>query len=154
MDNTLLDDNDPPRIKLCDFGFARWWSGAPHMSTITGTPDYMSPQLLGPKARNQKALYDGTKADIWASGVLLCVMLIGRFPFEGTEMSNATNLEDVSLHVSCRHALVAWLPCAVDHSMYQQSGIGVGRQTGLINIVFSCNGHVTAYCLLLQDVFC
>ncbi|KIY96023.1 Serine/threonine-protein kinase SRK2C, partial [Monoraphidium neglectum] len=50
MDNTLLDDEDPPRIKLCDFGFARNWMGAqPHMTTITGTPDYMSPQLLGAK---------------------------------------------------------------------------------------------------------
>jgi hypothetical protein len=102
MDNTLLDDNDPPRIKLCDvrppggpwreranllgcrtegkararsvlqpqraahlatpltaptapaaapqFGFARNWMGpAPQMTTITGTPDYMSPQLLGAK---------------------------------------------------------------------------------------------------------
>lgn len=60
----------------------------------------MSPQLLGPKATNNKALYDGTKADIWAAGVMLCVMLIGRFPFEGIEMSSATNLEEVSAHVS------------------------------------------------------
>jgi serine/threonine protein kinase len=36
MDNTLLDDDDPPRIKLCDFGFAKWWTELPHMSTITG----------------------------------------------------------------------------------------------------------------------
>jgi hypothetical protein len=27
-------------------------------------------------------------------------MLIWRFPFEGIEMSNATNLEEVSAHVS------------------------------------------------------
>jgi len=37
MDNTLLDDNDPPRIKLCDFGFAKWWTDAPCMHTITGS---------------------------------------------------------------------------------------------------------------------
>jgi serine/threonine protein kinase len=61
----------------------------------------MSPELLGAKAQHQaQALYDGTKADIWAAGVMLCVMLIGRFPFEGIEMSNATNLEEVSEHVS------------------------------------------------------
>jgi serine/threonine protein kinase len=36
MDNTLLDDHDPPRIKLCDFGFAKWWTQEPHMTTITG----------------------------------------------------------------------------------------------------------------------
>jgi serine/threonine protein kinase len=61
----------------------------------------MSPELLGAKALHRaQALYDGTKADIWAAGVMLCVMLIGRFPFEGIEMSNATNLEEVSEHVS------------------------------------------------------
>jgi serine/threonine protein kinase len=37
MDNTLLDDNDPPRVKLCDFGFAKWWTDKPCMNTITGT---------------------------------------------------------------------------------------------------------------------
>ncbi|KIZ07629.1 hypothetical protein MNEG_0325 [Monoraphidium neglectum] len=103
MDNTLLDDHDPPRIKLCDFGFARNWMGEPEMTTITGTPDYMSPQLLGAKlglgGPSSKPLYDGTKADIWAAGVMLCVMLIGRFPFEGIEMHNVHNLEDVSAHV-------------------------------------------------------
>lgn len=66
----------------------------------------MSPQLLGaklgawPSAHGGRCEYDGTKVDIWAAGVMLCVMLIGRFPFEGTEMSHVTNLDDVSEHVS------------------------------------------------------
>lgn len=29
--------------------------------------------------------YDGQKADIWASGVLLFVMLLGMFPYEHAE---------------------------------------------------------------------
>ena len=33
-----------------------------------------------------KALYDSAKADVWSMGVLLCVMLIGKFPFEGESM--------------------------------------------------------------------
>ena len=39
----------------------------------------MSPQITAAKVQG-KAAYDGTKADVWAMGVLLCVMLIG----EGT----------------------------------------------------------------------
>ena len=31
--------------------------------------------------------YDGAKADIWAMGVMLCVMMIGKFPFEGDTLS-------------------------------------------------------------------
>ena len=57
----------------------------PIISTA-GTPDYMSPQITAAKAQG-KALYDGTKADVWAMGVLLCVSLIGKFPFEGDSVS-------------------------------------------------------------------
>lgn len=27
LDNTLLDNSEPPMIKLCDFGFAKTWAG-------------------------------------------------------------------------------------------------------------------------------
>ena len=44
-----------------------------------GTPVYMCPQLISSK--NSKAGYDAVKADIWACGVLLFVMLLGMFPY-------------------------------------------------------------------------
>ena len=31
--------------------------------------------------------YDAAKADVWAMGVMLCVMLIGKFPFDGDSVS-------------------------------------------------------------------
>ncbi|GAX77681.1 hypothetical protein CEUSTIGMA_g5124.t1 [Chlamydomonas eustigma] len=86
LDNTLLSGTNPPLIKLCDFGFARGWGDDSHFTTVIGTPDYMSPQITAAKAQG-KALYDGTKADVWAMGVLLCVSLIGKFPFEGDSVS-------------------------------------------------------------------
>lgn len=86
LDNTLLSGHTPPQLKLCDFGFARGWGEDSHFSTVIGTPDYMAPQITAAKAQG-KALYDGTKADVWAMGVLLCVMLIGKFPFEGDSIS-------------------------------------------------------------------
>lgn len=86
LDNTLLTGDNPPIIKLCDFGFARGWGEDKHFTTVIGTPDYMSPQITAAKAQG-KAVYDGTKADVWAMGVLLCVMLIGKFPFEGDSVS-------------------------------------------------------------------
>eukprot|EP00798_Chlamydomonas_sp_ICE-L_P030573 gene30573-35589_t len=53
------------------------------MLTQIGTPVYMSPELLGMKKTN--AGYDARKADVWACGVLLFVMLLGMFPFEHQE---------------------------------------------------------------------
>ena len=139
LDNTLLSKDNPPLIKLCDFGFARGWGEDSHFTTVIGTPvslpaccacqaqcapfslgvrdrhtggpdsapftlltvcvpnsylcaapytqDYMAPQITAAKMHQGKALYDGTKADVWAMGVLLCVMLIGKFPFEGESVS-------------------------------------------------------------------
>lgn len=40
-------------------------------------------QLINMK-QNQGKGYDATKADVWACGVLLFVMLLGMFPFEHT----------------------------------------------------------------------
>ncbi len=42
-------------------------------SMLAGTPDYMSPQLTAAKVQG-KALYDGTKADVWALGDTLMLL--------------------------------------------------------------------------------
>ena len=47
------------------------------------TPVYMSPELIN--SRNGAKGYDGKSVDVWASGVLLIVMLLGTFPFDHTE---------------------------------------------------------------------
>ncbi|KAI8468136.1 MAG: kinase-like domain-containing protein [Monoraphidium minutum] len=78
LDNTLLDDHQPPRLKLCDFGFAKGWATNSNMDTMRiGTPEYMGPELISGRSG-----YDGKKVDVWASGVLLFVLLLGMFPFE------------------------------------------------------------------------
>ena len=42
----------------------------------------MSPELINSK--NGKIGYDGRSVDVWASGILLLVMLLGSFPFDHT----------------------------------------------------------------------
>ena len=79
----MLDNSKPPKIKVCDFGFAKNWDAESNMFTQIGTPVYMSPQLISSK--NTKVGYDAIKADMWACGVLLFVMLLGMFPFEHAE---------------------------------------------------------------------
>jgi serine/threonine-protein kinase SRK2 len=48
LDNTILDGRSPPRLKLCDFGFAKSWEmSAGQMDTMRiGTPEYMGPELI------------------------------------------------------------------------------------------------------------
>ena len=111
LDNTLLDDSSPPYIKICDFGFAKSWGTRPedaNTTTTIGTPVYMSPEVLS-TAMSGKA-YLGTSADVWSSGVLLFVMLMGAFPFDHTANpdpdSNAAQRE-----VLMQQITTSWRDC-------------------------------------------
>ena len=56
-------------VKIIDFGFA--CISKEKLKVFCGTPSYMSPEIVNKKD------YSGAAADVWASGVLLYVMLTG-----------------------------------------------------------------------------
>ena len=60
-------------IKLIDFGFSA--NSKTTLSNYCGTPAYMSPEIV------KKNPYAGAKADIWALGVILYLMVVGTLPF-------------------------------------------------------------------------
>lgn len=106
LDNTLLDDSNPPLLKLCDFGFAKTWEAEDaNMYTHIGTPVYMSPELIN--SRNGVRGYDGKSVDVWASGVLLIVMLLGTFPFDHTEHPDP-NTSEAHLEVWLQQVRQRW----------------------------------------------
>jgi serine/threonine protein kinase len=72
---TTYDDSP---IKIIDFGFARKHFanfGEPPMTTIVGTPYYISPDVLRKK-------YDKS-CDLWSVGVISYILLCGYPPFNG-----------------------------------------------------------------------
>lgn len=75
--NVMLDDSG--RVKLTDFGVARVASHQGDRTmpgTMVGTPSYMAPeQILG--------LAVGSRADLFAAGVILYQFLTGQRPFAG-----------------------------------------------------------------------
>ncbi|GAX75067.1 hypothetical protein CEUSTIGMA_g2511.t1 [Chlamydomonas eustigma] len=75
LENTLLDGNPAPRLKICDFGYSKSALDSQPKSTV-GTPAYIAPEVLHRKE------YDGKAADVWSCGVTLFVMLVGAYPFE------------------------------------------------------------------------
>ena len=75
LENILVSDRR--RIKLIDVGFSIRCKEDAKLQVFCGTSSYMAPEIVTKKE------YSGFKADIWALGVVLYVMLTGRFPFTG-----------------------------------------------------------------------
>ena len=54
--------------------------GVERRCSACSTPVYMSPELI--HSRDGGHGYDGKQVDVWASGILLLVMLLGTFPYD------------------------------------------------------------------------
>jgi len=83
-ENILLSE-DHNQLFISDFGLSAIYnedqsiaSAAPRtlLRTSCGSPYYVAPEVLKRKD------YDGQKADIWSSGILLYLMLLRRYPFD------------------------------------------------------------------------
>ncbi|KAI8849808.1 kinase-like domain-containing protein [Chytridium lagenaria] len=81
LENLLLTDQK--NILISDFGLGRTFLNDKddYMKTFCGTPNYAAVELIS------GIPYIGVKADIWALGVVLFVMMTGRPPFTGDSIS-------------------------------------------------------------------
>jgi MAP/microtubule affinity-regulating kinase len=75
LDNVLLDRHGC--VKIIDFGFAVAIPQGQKLKIFCGTPSYIAPEIIS----GQPYAFPG---DVWALGVLLYVMLAGRFPFKAS----------------------------------------------------------------------
>ncbi len=86
-DNVMLveRDGDPGFVKVLDFGIAKVdmtggdQQALTKLGSIFGTPDYMAPEQAAGRA------VDG-RADLYALGIMLYQMLVGRTPFQDDDM--------------------------------------------------------------------
>lgn len=80
------------RLKLIDFGLSRREESA--VTLGVGTPDYMAPELLGMTEdfvalkQRREGKYDAKACDVWAMGVLLYLLVTGKYPFEDPKRAN------------------------------------------------------------------
>lgn len=81
-ENVLLSsDAEFPKVKLCDFGFARIIGEKSFRRSVVGTPAYLAPEVLRNKGYNRSL-------DMWSCGVIIYVSLSGTFPFNEDEDIN------------------------------------------------------------------
>ncbi|KAL4489468.1 hypothetical protein ABPG72_002764 [Tetrahymena utriculariae] len=75
-ENVLFSTKYPDsEIKLIDFGLSTKFENNSNLSTMVGTPIYVSPNVL-------EGNYDKT-CDNWSAGVILYILLVGYPPFFG-----------------------------------------------------------------------
>lgn len=80
VDNVLLDADF--NVKLADFGFAGPMAGRNgdgYMRTMCGTKPYEAPEIF------EKAKYKGSEVDLFATAVVLFIMVSGTPPFTNAE---------------------------------------------------------------------
>lgn len=80
-ENLMLDENF--NLKIGDFGFATWLEGKHgdgFNKTSLGTKGYMAPEI------HMKKAYNGTSADLFASAVILFIMVARHPPFTRAEL--------------------------------------------------------------------
>ena len=76
LDNILYDAENK-QIKIIDFGFSLEVKKDQIVNLHCGTPHYMDPDLA------KKGPYSAQAADIWAAGVILYIIYVGKLPFFG-----------------------------------------------------------------------
>ena len=76
MDNILFD-SETEQIKIIDFGFSLKTKEDQRLDSYCGTPHYMDPEIA------KKVPYLAFAAAIWAAGVILYIIYVGKLPFFG-----------------------------------------------------------------------
>jgi len=77
LENILVVNKQwPLQVKITDFGLSGLTDGKQVLTSFVGTPFYLSPEII------LQHEY-GSAVDMWSCGVILYVILAGKFPFGG-----------------------------------------------------------------------
>ncbi|CAI5477456.1 unnamed protein product [Closterium sp. Yama58-4] len=98
--NGKSQDTKAPRIKLVDFGIARFFRDGEKMRDCLGTPEYMAPELL-------LGSY-GPEVDVWSAGVVTYVSICGHPPFWASA-SMGQSLQEAILTRDVTFATPGWV---------------------------------------------
>jgi serine/threonine protein kinase len=82
LGNLLLGDS--MMVKVCDFGLAVQLDSFDEMrQTVCGTPNYIAPEML-----DKNSAGHSFEVDIWALGIIIYALIIGKPPFETKDVNS------------------------------------------------------------------
>lgn len=80
--NILVSDENV--LKICDFGFARYFTEDIMLGTICGSPLYMAPEIMYKKPYT-------IKSDLWSLGIIIYEMAYRCVPYKGNNIIELIN---------------------------------------------------------------
>ena len=83
LGNLFLDNQ--LNIKIGDFGLSAVIKDGEKRKTVCGTPNYIAPEVLEGRAGHSY------EVDIWSLGVIIYTLIIGKPPFETTDVKATYN---------------------------------------------------------------
>ena len=126
LENILInfdDENDKDndnimkgRIKIIDFGFARYLKKGELAKSILGNPFYMSPIIINKinKEPAYKEIGYDEKEDIWSLGIICYELLVGNNPFDHQNMKellDKINKGDYCVPTTLSKESISFLNC-------------------------------------------
>ncbi|KAF8200052.1 kinase-like domain-containing protein [Mycena galopus ATCC 62051] len=100
-ENVLLTTDDPPIVKVADFGLAKIVDSITMLRTMCGTPSYLAPEVV---TQEKDSGYDSL-VDSWSVGVILFSMLTNTTPFI------ETSVEDLKIRIAERQIEWSQIEC-------------------------------------------
>ena len=76
-ENILIDENF--NVKLCDFGWSCFLNNDDYRTSVCGTYEYMSPEIVNDRLHTNKV-------DMWCLGILLYELLHGNPPYKASDL--------------------------------------------------------------------
>ena len=86
----LKDGGDDAELQLVDFGISRYVLAGDKAKTMTGTPFYVSPEIV--KLTSGIGDGYGCEVDMWAAGVVMYILLCGFPPFQADALPDMLDL--------------------------------------------------------------
>jgi serine/threonine-protein kinase SRK2 len=97
LENVLISKDGV--AKLCDFGLSYDFTHS-QPTTCVGTVCYISPEVYNNVGKGSMAVpYDGAKADVWSCGVMLYIMMYGKYPYAG-DAAKGRGIDEVTLIIA------------------------------------------------------
>ncbi|KAH8825103.1 kinase-like domain-containing protein [Flagelloscypha sp. PMI_526] len=94
-ENVLLTNDQPPIVKIADFGLAKALDSMTMLKTMCGTPSYLAPEVVSQHRTGEG--YD-LVVDSWSLGVIVFSMLTNSSPFiENSELDIKSRIEQRSI---------------------------------------------------------